>query len=99
MNTYYLEPLRTIAENSFIVKENDDKTFTVYKRITSTYNIPIKSGLSEEEVNTYTEKLKRLPNIGAIVKTADGEGEVSMVETLKERIKVKFKDGEDIFFK
>jgi len=59
MNTYYLEPLRTIAENSFIVKENDDKTFTVYKRITSTYNIPIKSGLSEEEVNIYTEKLKR----------------------------------------
>jgi len=59
MNTYYLEPLRTIAENSFIVKENDDKTFTVYKRITSTYNIPIKSGLSEEKVNIYTEKLKR----------------------------------------
>lgn len=59
MNTYYLEPLRTIAENSFIIKENDDKTFTVYKRITSTYNIPIKSGLSEEEANTYTEKLKR----------------------------------------
>ena len=51
----------------------------------------------EEEV--YTEKLKRLPNIGAIVKTADGEGEVSMVETLKERIKVRFKDGEDTFYK
>ena len=51
----------------------------------------------EEEV--YTEKLKRLPNIGAIVKTADGEGEVSMVETLKEKIKVRFKDGDDIFYK
>ena len=51
----------------------------------------------EEEV--YAEKLKRLPNIGAIVKTADGEGEVSMVETLKERIKDRFKDGEDTFYK
>ena len=51
----------------------------------------------EEEV--YTEKLKRLPKIGAIEKTADGEGEVSMVETLKERIKVRFKDGEDTFYK
>ena len=51
----------------------------------------------EEEV--YTEKLKRLPNIGAIVKTADGEGEVSNVETLKERVRVRFKDGEDTFYK
>ena len=51
----------------------------------------------EEEV--YTEKLKKLPNIGAIVKTADGEGEVSTVETLKEKVRVKFKDGEDIFYK
>ncbi len=51
----------------------------------------------EEEV--YCEKLKRLPNIGAIVKTADGEGEVSNVETLKELIRVKFKDGDDIFYK
>lgn len=51
----------------------------------------------EEEV--YTEKLKRLPNIGAIVKTADGEGEVSNVETLKERVRVRFIDGEDTFYK
>ena len=51
----------------------------------------------EEEV--YTEKLKRLPNNGAIVKTADGEGEVSTVETLKERVRVRFRDGEDIFYK
>lgn len=51
----------------------------------------------EEEV--YAEKLKRLPNVGAIVKTADGEGEVSNVETLKEVVRVKFKDGEDTFFK
>ena len=51
----------------------------------------------EQEV--YEEKLSRLPKIGAIVKTADGEGEVCGVETLKETIKVKFKDGEDTFFK
>ena len=51
----------------------------------------------EQEV--YEEKLARLPKIGAIVKTADGEGEVVGVETLKETIKVKFKDGEDTFFK
>ena len=51
----------------------------------------------EQEV--YEEKLKKLPRIGAIVKTADGEGEVCGVETLKEIIRVKFKDGEDTFFK
>ena len=51
----------------------------------------------EQEV--YEEKLSRLPKIGAIVKTTDGEGEVVGVETLKETIKVKFKDGEDSFFK
>lgn len=47
----------------------------------------------------YTEKLKRLPKPGAIVKTEDGTGEVVSVETLKERIRVKFKDTDDIFFK
>lgn len=47
----------------------------------------------------YAEKLKRLPKVGAIVKTEDGTGEVCAVETLKERIRVKFKDNEDIFFK
>ncbi len=51
----------------------------------------------EQEV--YEEKLSRLPKIGAIVKTPDGEGEVFGVETLKETIKVKLKDGEDTFFK
>ena len=51
----------------------------------------------EQEV--YEDKLKRLPNIGAIVKTADGTGEVDGVETLKERVKVKFKDGEGFFYK
>ena len=51
----------------------------------------------EQEV--YEEKQKRLPKVGAIVKTEDGEGEVCGVETLKEIIKVKFHDGEDTFFK
>ena len=51
----------------------------------------------EQEV--YEEKLKRLPKVGAIVKTEDGEGEVCGVETLKEIIKVKFHEGEDTFFK
>ncbi len=47
----------------------------------------------------YKEKLKRLPKIGAIVKTEDGTGEVVLVETLKERIRVKFKDNDDVFLK
>lgn len=51
------------------------------------------------EDNVYEEKLKRLPNVGAIVKTEEGVGEVDGVETLKERIKVKFKDGEGYFYK
>jgi cell fate regulator YaaT (PSP1 superfamily) len=51
----------------------------------------------EQEV--YEDKLKRLPNIGAIVKTEDGTGEVDGVETLKERVKVKFKDGDGYFYK
>jgi len=51
----------------------------------------------EQEV--YEDKLKKLPGIGSIVETEDGKGEVCGVETLKERIKVKFKDGEETFFK
>lgn len=47
----------------------------------------------------YSEKIKRLPKIGAIVKTEDGTGEVVSVETLKEKIRVKFKDNDDTFFK
>ena len=47
----------------------------------------------EDEV--YQEKIKRLPHIGAIVKTPDGVGEVESVETLAERIRVKFKNGDD----
>ena len=51
------------------------------------------------EHNVYEEKLKRLPNVGAIVKTEEGTGEVDGVETLKEKIKVKFKDGDGYFYK
>ena len=46
----------------------------------------------EQEV--YEEKLKKLPNVGAIVKTSDGKGEVEGLETLKETVKVRIKDGE-----
>lgn len=51
------------------------------------------------EQPAYEEKLKRLPKLGAIVKTDDGQGEVCGIETLKEIVKVKFKDGEETFFK
>lgn len=51
------------------------------------------------EQEAYEEKLSRLPKIGAIVKTEDGQGEVCSIETLKERVKVKFKDGDEVFYK
>ena len=46
----------------------------------------------EEEV--YEDKMKKLPNLGAIVKTEEGEGTVETVEVLRELVKVKFKDEE-----
>ena len=46
------------------------------------------------ENEVYEEKLKNLPNVGAIVKTEDGEGEVDSIETLKEKIRVKMKEPE-----
>lgn len=51
----------------------------------------------EDEV--YQEKLERLPHLGAIVKTPDGVGEVDNVETLAERLRVKFKNGEVYTYK
>ena len=53
------------------------------------------------ENDVYEEKLKNLPNIGSIVKTEDGEGEVDSIETLKERVRVKIKDneGDGYFYK
>lgn len=51
------------------------------------------------EQNVYEDKLKKLPKVGAIVKTEEGEGVVDSVEILKEQIRVKFKDGDDFFYK
>lgn len=44
------------------------------------------------EQQFYDDILQKLPGIGAIVKTADGEGEVLEVNVLKEKIKVRFED-------
>ena len=51
------------------------------------------------EHEVYKEKLDRLPKIGAIVKTEDGEGTVDGIETLKEKVRVKLKDGEGFYYK
>ncbi len=51
------------------------------------------------ENEVYQEKLKNLPHIGAIVKTEEGEGEVESIETLKERVRVKIKQGDDYIFR
>lgn len=50
------------------------------------------------EQDVYEEKIKRLPKIGAIVKTEDGEGVVEGVETLKERLRIKLKDENGEFY-
>lgn len=51
------------------------------------------------EQEAYEEKLKRLPKVGAIVKTEEGEGIVDSVETLKEEVRVKFKEDDEFFYK
>ena len=51
------------------------------------------------ENDVYEEKLQHLPNVGAIVKTEDGEGEVDNIEILKEKIRVKFKNEEGFTYK
>jgi len=51
------------------------------------------------EHDVYCDKLKGLPKIGAEVKTQDGIGEVSAVETLKEIVRVKFQENGETFFK
>lgn len=51
------------------------------------------------EQDVYEEKLSRLPKVGATVKTEDeGEGIVDSVEILKEKIRVRFKDKENMFY-
>lgn len=49
------------------------------------------------ENEVYEEKLKHLPNVGAIVKTEDGEGEVDNIEILKEKLRVKFKSEDGVY--
>ena len=51
----------------------------------------------EQEV--YEEKNKRLPKVGDIVKTEDGEGIISDVETLKEIVTVQYKNEEGNSYK
>ena len=51
----------------------------------------------EEEV--YQEKLKRLPKVGAVVKTEEGTGEVVSVEILKELVRVKYEKDDESYFK
>ena len=53
------------------------------------------------EQDVYEEKLKKLPGIGAIVKTNEGIGEVYGLETLKEivKVKIKDKDSDDVVYK
>ena len=50
------------------------------------------------EQEAYEEKLDRMPKIGAIVKTGDGEGTVDSIETLKEIVRVKLEDKEDGYY-
>ena len=51
------------------------------------------------ENEVYEEKLKHLPHIGAIVKTEEGIGEIDSIETLKERLRVKIKNGDDYIYR
>ena len=53
------------------------------------------------ENDVYEEKLQRLPNVGAIVKVEDKQGEVDSIEILKEKLRVKFRseDGGYIYKK
>ena len=50
------------------------------------------------EQNVYEDKMKKLPNIGAIVSTEDGEGVVEGIEVLNEILKVKLQDEEENFY-
>ncbi len=53
----------------------------------------------KHEQEVYEEKLSRLPNVGSIVKTVDGEGTVDDVQILKELITVKITKDDDTFKK
>lgn len=51
------------------------------------------------EQEAYEDKLQRLPKVGSIVETLDGEGMVDNVEILKENIRVKFEDDDGYHYK
>ena len=51
------------------------------------------------EQGVYEEKIKRLPKVGSIVKTEDGEGTIVSEEVLKERVKVQFKKDDVTTYK
>ena len=51
----------------------------------------------EQEV--YEDKIKRLPKVGSIVKTEEGEGVVTSVEVLKEVLRVQFKNDDITTYK
>ena len=46
------------------------------------------------EQNAYDDMLKKLPSKGALVETADGQGIVVDIATLKGQIKVKYQEGD-----
>lgn len=51
------------------------------------------------EQEAYEDKLQRLPKVGFIVGTLDGEGVVDNVEILKENVRVKFEDDDGYHYK
>ncbi len=53
----------------------------------------------KHEQEVYDEKLSRLPNVGAVVSTADGKGTVEDIQVLKEIITVKFEKDDETFRK
>lgn len=53
----------------------------------------------KHEQDVYEEKLSRLPSIGALVKTPDGKGVVENVEVLKEEVRVKIEQKDEIIKK
>lgn len=83
------------------LKNNDGATIKMAKEQNLSLNSSKITGVCgrlmcclKYEENVYTEKLKKLPHVGAIVETNEGEGVVESIETLKEIIKVKLKDDE-----
>ena len=50
------------------------------------------------EQNVYEDKMKKLPKIGAIVSTDNGEGTVEGIEVLNEILKIKLKDEDDNYY-